>query len=87
MRGPVLCALLAASLLAAPAARADTFSKKYRFVLDKTLEADRHPYASIQRLGITTNVHSTYRMSSLLMLNWPCARLMTRSASLPRGES
>ena|SRR6186997_603977 len=38
MRGPVLCALLAVSLLAAPAARADTFSKKYRFVLDKTLE-------------------------------------------------
>ena len=34
-----LCALaVAAALVAAPPAQADTFSKKYRFVSDKTLE-------------------------------------------------
>ena len=39
MRLPVFLALLTLSLLAiAPAAQADTFSKKYRFVSDKTLE-------------------------------------------------
>lgn len=38
MRLSVVCALLATSLLLAAPAQADTFSKKYRFVLDKTLE-------------------------------------------------
>ena len=39
MRLPLVCALVASSLvLTAPSAQADTFSKKYRFVLDKTLE-------------------------------------------------